>query len=93
MSDIQGFEFGDYAYIEQKRYGVVNEIYQHKVIGTLKSNSFVDVPVKTPAEETLHDEMEDVVACICCGVCETEVRKYRQSDVHHDSTADNENKS
>lgn len=73
--------FGDYVLIEQKRYGVPNEMYVHKVIGTLRSNSWVDVPVQTPARETTHDECVDVVACICCGVQETEVRRYRLSEV------------
>lgn len=75
------FKFGDYAIIEQKRHGVPNEMYVHKVIGQLRSNTWVDVPVQSPATETLHDEMEDVCWCICCGVSETEVRKYRVKDM------------
>lgn len=75
------FKFGDYAIIEQKRHGVPNEMFVHKVIGQLRSNSWVDVPVQSPATETLHDEMEDVCWCICCGVSETEVRKYRVKDM------------
>jgi hypothetical protein len=74
-------DFGDYCLIEQKRYGVENEMYKHKVIGKLSSNSWVDVPVQTPAKEVLHDEIDVVVACICCGVSETEVRRYRMSDI------------
>ena len=74
-------EFGDYVEIEQKRYGVENEMYLHKVIGSSNSNACVDVPVQTPATETLHEEMEPVVRCICCGVCEDEVRKYRIKDI------------
>jgi hypothetical protein len=73
--------FGDYVEIEQKRYGIENEMYLHKVIGTSESNAWVDVPVQTPAKETLHKEIEPVVSCICCGVCETEVLKYRIRDV------------
>ena len=75
------FDFGDYCVIEQKRYGVANEMYTHKVVGALKSNTYVDVPVKCPAKETLHDEVVPVVACICCGVQEREVLYYRQCDV------------
>nr|EKZ9890545.1 hypothetical protein [Klebsiella aerogenes] len=75
------FKFGDYAIIEQKRHGVPNEMFVHKVIGQLRSNSWVDVPVQSPATETLHDEMEDVCWCICCGVDETEVRAYRVNDL------------
>jgi len=74
-------DFGDYVRIEQKRYGVPNEIYDHKVVARLVSNAWVDVPVQSPAKESLHDECVEVVACICCGVQETDVRKYRLSDV------------
>ena len=73
--------FGDYVEIEQKRYGVKNEMYIHKVIGTMKSNIYVDVPVKEPAKETLHSEVVDIVECITCGVVEKEVLNYRISDV------------
>jgi hypothetical protein len=73
--------FGDYVEIEQKRYGSKNEMYLYKVINTSSSNAWVDVPVQSPAKETLHGEMMPVVSCICCGVCETEVLKYRIKDV------------
>lgn len=73
--------FGDYVMIAQKRYGVANEMYLHKVIGRLKSNSYVEVPVQTPSTETLHNKIQEVVACICCGVSEREVRNYLLSDV------------
>lgn len=79
------FKFGDYAIIEQKRHGVPNEMFVHKVVDQLSSNSWVDVPVQSPATETLHDEMEDVCWCICCGVNETEVRKYRVKDMQSSS--------
>ncbi|MEQ9910947.1 hypothetical protein [Pectobacterium polaris] len=75
------FGFGDYALIEQKRYGANNEIFVHKVVGPLQSNCWVDVPVKTPATETHHDTIEDVCLCICCGVNETKVLKYRTQDM------------
>ena len=74
-------DFGDYVNIEQHRYGVENEMYIHKVIGRLSSNAYVDVPVRKNATEVLHDEIVDVVRCVCCGVSETEVLKYRVSDV------------
>ncbi|WP_245248526.1 hypothetical protein [Yokenella regensburgei] len=75
------FVFGDYAFIEQKRHGVDNEMFVHKVIGPLRSNVWVDVPVQVPATETRHDEVEDVCLCICCGVDETVVKKYRVKDM------------
>ena len=74
-------DFGDYCLIEQKRYGVPNEMYVHKVIGGLRSNAYVDVPVQIPRAETIHDEVVDVVACVCCGVCERDILRYRLSDV------------
>ena len=74
-------DFGDYAIIEQKRYGVDNEHYLHKVIGRGRSNTWVDVPVQTPAEETFHDHMEDIIRCVCCGIDERKILKYKASDV------------
>lgn len=79
------FKFGDYATIEQKRHGVPNEMFVHKVVGQLRSNTWVDVPVRVPATETLHGEMEDVCLCICCGIDETEVRRYRVKDMRRHS--------
>lgn len=74
-------KFGDYIEIEMKRFGVPNEVFIHKVVNTLRSNSWVDVPVKSPATQVLHSEMADVVSAICCGVDETEVLRYRAQDV------------
>lgn len=74
-------KFGDFVIITQKRHGVANEEYLHKVVGTLKSNLYVDVPVQSPALETIHAQSEEVVACICCGVSEREVKNYKISDV------------
>ncbi|VAT72796.1 Uncharacterised protein [Klebsiella variicola] len=85
MNNKTEFKFGDYAIIEQKRHGVPNEMFVHKVIDQLRSNTWVDVPVQSPATETMHDEMEDVCLCICCGVDETEVRRYRVKDMRHRS--------
>lgn len=74
-------DFGDYAIIEQKRHGVKNEMYQHKVIGRLRSNSYVPVPVQSPAKEVLHNEIVDVISCICCGVDERQALRYKLTDV------------
>lgn len=79
------FKFGDYAIIEQKRHGAPNEMFVHKVVGQLRSNTWVDVPVRVPATETLHGEMEDICLCICCGIDETEVRRYRVKDMRRHS--------
>lgn len=73
--------FGDYVEIEQKRYKGKNEMYSHKVIGCLRSNYYVDVPVTYPIVEEYHDKVVDVVACIACGVDERIVKRYKKSDV------------
>lgn len=78
----KNWEFGDYATVAQKRYGVPDERYVHKVIGVLKSNSWEDVPVQCPATETIHDHMENVASCICCGVQERTVLYYRLKDIN-----------
>ncbi|MDU1379749.1 MAG: hypothetical protein E6944_23995 [Klebsiella michiganensis] len=85
MNNKTEFKFGDYAIIEQKRHGAPNEMFVHKVIDQLRSNTWVDVPVQSPATETMHDEMEDVCLCICCGIDETEVRRYRVKDMRRHS--------
>lgn len=85
MNNQTEFKFGDYAIIEQKRHGVPNEMFVHKVIDQLRSNTWVDVPVRSPATETMHDKMEDVCLCICCGIDETEVRRYRVRDMRRHS--------
>lgn len=77
----EGIDFGSYVTIEQKRFGVENEQYVHKVVGLRKSNTWVDVPVRAPTTNTHHDHMETVVAAICCGIDETQVLKYRLVDV------------
>ena len=78
---IKQLDFGDYALIEQKRFGADNEMYLHKVIGRLKSNTYVPVPVQTPAKEIIHKEIVDIVSCICCGVSERHALKYKETDV------------
>lgn len=75
-------DFGDYCNIEQHRFGADNEMYQHKVIGRLRSNGWVDVPVKGCIEETIHDQSEEVVNCIICGIDERYAFRYRGSDVN-----------
>lgn len=77
---MSGLDFGDYCEIEQKRFGVKNEMYFYKVIGRLCSNAYVDVPVQGQAANVLHDEIVPVLTCICCGVCEETVLKFREQD-------------
>lgn len=74
--------FGRYCLIEQKRYGVPNEKFLYKVIGTLNSNAWGDIPVDSCDKEfKLHDHCEQVVDVICCGVSEDKVERYRLCDV------------
>jgi hypothetical protein len=73
--------FGDYVLIEQKRFGVPNEQYLYKVIGTLKSNTYVEVPVQANPKEIIHKDMVEVVACVCCGVMERDILRFNISDV------------
>lgn len=80
---IDKLDFGDYVTIEQYRYGADNENYLHKVIGLLKSNNYVEVPVKSTPRETLHKKIVHVIACICCGVDERTVFRYRITDVKY----------
>jgi len=61
---------------------VSNEMYYHKVVATLVSNSWVDVPVQSPATETLHDSSERVAIVICCGVDESRTYRVRVADLH-----------
>lgn len=75
------YKSGDHCLIEQQRYADTNEMCLHKVIGTLKSNFYVDVPVETPRTETIHNGVVDVVSCVCCEIDERHAFKYRLSDV------------
>lgn len=75
-------DFGDYVEIEQKRHGVPNEMYRYKVIGSFISNSYVNVPVQSPETETIvNHAVTQVLACICCGIQEVNVRNFRLQDV------------
>lgn len=73
--------FGRYCLIEQLRFYAPNEMYIYKVIKSLRSNCWCDVPYKTASKEVLHDSIEDCVLVICCGVDETEVLRFRTADV------------
>lgn len=81
FNEPMGELFGRYCTIEMKRHGVPNEFYKHKVIGLLKSNTWVDVPIQSQATETIHKEMDDVINVICCGIIEDTVYRVRLKDV------------
>ena len=73
--------FGRYCLIEQKNYFSPNEVYIYKVVSSLRSNCWCEVPYKTGTHEILHDSIEDCVLAICCGVDETYVQRFRMADV------------
>ena len=75
-------DFGDYVLIEQKRYGVPNEMFQFKVVGSFQSNAYRDVPMEAgDHEQKWHPEVVDVLNVICCGIDETKVDTVRKADV------------
>lgn len=74
-------DFGDYCYIEQKRYGVKNEIYKYKVIGSGRANYYRIVPVDHCSPDAVTGDSCDVVKVICCGVIEETVQTFRLQDV------------
>lgn len=73
--------FGRYCRIEQLRYGVPNEMFLYKVVASLRSNCWCEVPYKTASKEVWHDSVEDCILAICCGIDETEVLRFRTADV------------
>lgn len=73
--------FGRYCRIEQLRFGVPNEMFLYKVVASLRSNCWCEVPYKTASKEIHHDSIEDCVLAICCGIDETEVLRFRVADV------------
>lgn len=73
--------FGRYCRIEQLRYGVPNEMYLYKVVASLRSNCWCEVPYKTASKEVRHDSIEDCILAICCGIDETEVLRFRAADI------------
>lgn len=82
--DIQkeNVDFGDYCSIEQKRYGAPNELYGYKVVGRLRSNSWVDTPVDAQDRKPkLHSEIVDVVQVISCTAGCDVVEQFRVSDL------------
>lgn len=79
---IGDFGFGSFCSVEQKRYVGENEFYTYKVISVIESNGWVDIPVDARVNKiVLHDSMEKVVICICMGVSEDKVTRFKLSDV------------
>ena len=77
-------DFGDYVFIEMKRYSGKNEQYLHKVIGSFSSNNAAKVPIdlaRTGRDSVPLGKMHDVLNVITCGVDETKVFKVCAADV------------
>lgn len=74
-------KFGDYITVEQQRYGVPNQYYTYKVVGTLKSNSYTPVPVVSNGERIIDKDSYLIVRAIQCGVSEETVERFRIQDV------------
>ncbi len=83
--EIKPVDFGDYVMVEMFRHGMTNEMYLHKVVGRLRGNSLVRVPINYgPAgsghEPVLSGDTVDALRVIQCGVCETKVFSIAESD-------------
>lgn len=73
-------KFGHYISVEQKGYGYDNQFYSYKVIGTLKTNSYIQTPVDGLGEK-IRGDSENCVQVICCGVDERNVERFRLQDI------------
>lgn len=74
-------DFGNYCEIEQKRYGVENEMFKYKIIGRSNANYYRKVPVDAMDTERKRGDMCEVVKAICCGIVEDKVETFRLCDV------------
>jgi len=74
-------DFGDYCSIEQKRYGVPNEMFKYKVINAGRTNYWREVPVNAKYPNNTYGEMCETLRVICCGVVEEKVETFRIEDV------------
>lgn len=73
-------KFGDYVTIEMFRYGVDNEFYTHKVVNSLKSNTWQDTPLKHGEGEVIHQRMETILSVIQEGLDERRVIRVLAKD-------------
>ena len=78
---VNGDYFGRYCRIEMHRYGAENEFYLHKVINSLRSNTYTEVPIKSGLDNSTHESVEDVISVICCGISEDKVFRVKLEDV------------
>ena len=73
--------FGRYCRIEQFRYGKPNEMHIYKVVSSIRTNTWCEVPYKEASKEVWHGRMEDCILAIHCGIDETKVHRFRIADV------------
>ena len=66
--------FGYMAYIKTN---FSEAIHQYKIIGRIQSNTYCDVPIKYNSEPYTHDEMEDVILVLHCGLSEDREKIHR----------------
>ena len=73
--------FGRHCRIEQFRYVKPNEMHIYKVVSSIRTNTWCEVPYKEASKERWHDRMEDCILAIRCGIDETKVQRFRIADV------------
>lgn len=66
--------FGCMAYIKTD---FSEAIHQYKVIGGICTNHYSDVPIKYDTEPYVHEELEDVLLVLHCGIAEDTARIHR----------------
>lgn len=66
--------FGCMAYIKTD---FSEAVHQYKVIGGICTNHYCDVPIKYNTEPYVHEEMEDVLLVLHCGIAEDTARIHR----------------
>jgi len=82
VPEIMELKFGDYVCIEQKRHGAKNEMYNCRVVSVGgKSNTYVEVPVQSPASPNIHTDIVDIVGVITTPISEEKLMYYRIEDV------------
>lgn len=56
-------------------------LHQYKIVGRIKSNCYCDAPVLVGCRPYVHEEIEDVLRVIHCGICEENVIRVALKDV------------
>jgi hypothetical protein len=83
MSEFTGYgrtndiDFGNYV---QYLNGYSKELHIYKVVGSFKSNSYIEPPDVHNAKSICHKEVVSVLNIIHCGIDETKVIRVKGSD-------------